>query len=80
MNKQYWLSYGGGVNSTALAILLCEGKLPQYEPFNIIFADTLTEKDSTYKYIELIFKPYLQWHGHELITVSADLGVLDYWQ
>ncbi len=31
----FWLSYGFGVNSTALAILLVSGKLPQYEPWRV---------------------------------------------
>lgn len=35
-----WLSYGGGVNSTAPAILLALGKLPQHREFRVVFADT----------------------------------------
>ena len=47
----YWLSYGGGINSTALAILLIENKLPQYVPFRVLFSDTGNEKDETYNFI-----------------------------
>jgi 3'-phosphoadenosine 5'-phosphosulfate sulfotransferase (PAPS reductase)/FAD synthetase len=73
-----WLSYGGGVNSTALAILLCEGKLPQYEPFGFIFADTKAEKDETYAYIEKQFVPYLARHEKSLTIVVGE-PVLDRW-
>lgn len=80
MSKTYWLSYGGGVNSTALAVLLCEGKLPQYEPFKLIFSDTGNEKDETYAYIRDVFEPYIAKHGHSLIRVRPALSVLEYWQ
>lgn len=76
----YWLSYGGGVNSTALAILLCEGKLPQYQPWRPIFADTMTEKDETYAYIDDVFIPYLQRFDVTLTIVQGKEGVLERWQ
>lgn len=60
----YWLSYGGGVNSTALAVLLCEGRLPELQPWRIVFADTLTERPETYNYIDRVFMPYLRRHRH----------------
>lgn len=64
----HWLSYGGGVNSTALAILLADGKLPQYMPWKSIFADTKAERPETYAYIER-FTKWLAERGIELITV-----------
>jgi hypothetical protein len=76
----YWLSYGGGVNSTALAVLLCEDKLPQYDPFRIIFADTLTERPETYRFIEQHFIPYLRQYGKELEIVRPKEGVLERWE
>jgi hypothetical protein len=76
----YWLSYGGGVNSTALAILLCEGALPELAPWRPIFADTGDEKDETYAYIEGVFRPYLARHGHELIVVRDKESVLGRWE
>lgn len=78
-----WLSYGAGVNSTALAILLCEMKLTNpdwYEPWEIIFADTGCEKQETYKYIENVFKSYLNKHNRELIIVKPTETVLERWQ
>ena len=76
----YWLSYGGGVNSTALAVLLIEGLLPKYEPFRIVFADTWTERDVTYQYITEVFMPYLARHGQLLEIVQPSEGVLRFWQ
>lgn len=80
MPTLHWLSYGGGVNSTALLILLAEGKLPQFEPWRAVFADTLTEKDATYAYIEKQIKPWLAARGRELETARASEGVLERWE
>jgi len=77
---QFWLSYGGGVNSTALAILLCEGKLPQYTPFRVVFSDTGDEKPQTYDYIREVFTPYLELHGITLETVKPSETVLGRWE
>lgn len=76
----YWLSYGGGVNSTALAILLAEGKLPQYEPWEAIFADTRDEKPETYEYVEKVFIPYLAERRKILHWVKGEEGVLQRWE
>lgn len=78
--SQYWLSYGGGVNSTALAVLLVQGKLPKYEPWRIVFADTKTEKDQTYAYIRDHFAPWLERHGKRLEVVYPQEGVLERWE
>jgi 3'-phosphoadenosine 5'-phosphosulfate sulfotransferase (PAPS reductase)/FAD synthetase len=76
----YWLSYGGGVNSTALAILLCEGALPEFTPWETIFADTGDEKDETYAYIEHQFKPYLARHNKALYVCRDRESVLERWE
>jgi 3'-phosphoadenosine 5'-phosphosulfate sulfotransferase (PAPS reductase)/FAD synthetase len=76
----YWLSYGGGVNSTALAILLCEGKLPALAPWEAIFADTGDEKDETYAFIDGQFKPYLAGHGKRLHVCRDKESVLERWE
>lgn len=80
MASSYWLSYGGGVNSTALAILLVTGKLPQYTPFRIVFADTGDEKDETYWYVREVFAPWLKTHGIVLEVVKPKETVLQRWQ
>jgi 3'-phosphoadenosine 5'-phosphosulfate sulfotransferase (PAPS reductase)/FAD synthetase len=76
----YWLSYGGGVNSTALAVLLCEGALPEFAPWEAIFADTGDEKDETYAYIEHQFRPYLARHGKGLHVCRDRESVLERWE
>lgn len=76
----YWLSYGGGVNSTALAILLADGSLPQYQPWRIVFADTLTERPETYQFINKHFIPWLKLHDKELEIVRPTEGVLERWE
>lgn len=79
-HPKFWLSYGGGVNSTALAVLLVTGSLPQYEPFGVIFADTGEEENHTYLYIKEHFEPWLRSHGHELVTVRPKETVLERWE
>ncbi len=76
----HWLSYGGGVNSTALAILLCEGAIPEFDPWEAIFADTGDEKDETYLYIDHQFSPYLARHGKELHVCRDRESVLERWE
>jgi 3'-phosphoadenosine 5'-phosphosulfate sulfotransferase (PAPS reductase)/FAD synthetase len=75
-----WLSYGGGVNSTALTILLCEGRLPAYLPFEAIFADTGDEKPETYAYIDQQFRPYLERRGKTLHVCRDKESVLERWE
>ncbi len=76
----YWLSYGGGVNSTALAVMLCDGTLPGFSPWEAIFADTGDEKDKTYVFIEKQFKPYLARHGKTLHVCRDGESVLERWE
>lgn len=76
----HWLSYGGGVNSTALAILLVRGKLPQYNPWRILFSDTGEEKPETYAYIRDHFTPWLESHGKTLEIVRPAESVLQRWE
>lgn len=76
----FWLSFGGGVNSTALAVLLATGKLPQYEPWRIVFADTGEEQDYTYEFIEKHFSPWLEAQGKKLEIVKGERTVLEHWE
>lgn len=52
------LSYGGGVDSTAIALLIIQGKLQR--PDYIVMVDTGYEKASTWKYINEVVQPKLQ--------------------
>lgn len=76
----YWLSYGGGVNSTALAILMIQGRFPQYDPWRIVFSDTGDEKPETYAYIRDHFAPWLARHGKQLEIVKPTETVLERWE
>jgi 3'-phosphoadenosine 5'-phosphosulfate sulfotransferase (PAPS reductase)/FAD synthetase len=56
-----FLSYGGGVNSTAVVLL--------DKPNHIIFADTGDEHPDTYRYIEEVTKPFVRGYGGSFVTV-----------
>jgi len=56
MNGKKLISWGGGVNSTAM--IISELKKEKYNPA-IVFADTGNERPETYAYIRL-FKKYLE--------------------
>lgn len=63
-------SYGAGLNSTAGLILLAkQGDMPDA----ILFADTGSEKDATYRYLEL-FREWCKTNGlPEIITVTYNV-------
>lgn len=50
-NGKYILSYGGGVDSTALLLLIMDKKMPLD---CVVFADTGNELPETYKYVNMI--------------------------
>jgi Phosphoadenosine phosphosulfate reductase family len=60
------LSYGGGVNSVALMILLVRERLPLDE---VVFADTGGEIPETYAYVDITRK-FLEPHGVPFTTVA----------
>lgn len=64
------LSYGGGVNSTALYFVLKQKGLPIDE---IIFADTGNEYPETYITIEK-FKKVVEQNGDRFITVKSEIA------
>ncbi len=77
----HWLSYGGGVNSTALAILLQQGKVPGVgDDWTAIFADTGDEQPETYRFMEEWMIPWFLEIGKPLVIVKAAETVLGRWQ
>jgi len=64
MNKPVVLSYGGGVNSTAILALYKLGKLPR--PDYIVFSDTGAEMPYTYQYID-----YMERHGFHITYLTG---------
>jgi len=67
--EKYMLSYGGGVNSTAILALIKQGKL-SYPNLKIVFADTGCEKPSTYCYLRGMQKQF------NIEVVKSHLGNL----
>ena len=61
--KKY-LSFGGGVNSVAMMLLMID----QREDFEAIFVDHGTDWPETYEYLE-VFQSWLENNGHQKITV-----------
>lgn len=66
-NAKYVVSYGGGVNSTALIVFLVKNQFPlDY----VVFSDTGDEMPETYEYLEVIRK-YLARRKIPLETVRV---------
>lgn len=69
---KYILSYGAGVNSTALMIFLIRNKYPLD---GIVFADTGNELPETYEYLN-IARSYLKKHNIPFVIVKSKSGSL----
>lgn len=63
-----FLSYGGGTQSAALALMSAAGELPKLDA--VIMADTQGELPETYEYAEYV-KPILERAGIPFIVVTA---------
>src|SRR5947208_2916595 len=72
MSLKHILSYGGGINTTALMILLIKRRMPLDEA---VFADTGAELPETYRNIRLA-KRYLGKRGIPLRVVKSKNGTL----
>lgn len=72
----HWLSYGVGVNSTALLVALITRQL-DVGPWRTVFADTQDEKPETYEYLYQAAMPYARKHGVTIEVVRACEGVLE---
>ncbi len=55
------LSFGAGVQTTAMLVLVAEGRMPR--PDAIAFADTGSEKPETYVYLRDVLLPYAESNG-----------------
>jgi 3'-phosphoadenosine 5'-phosphosulfate sulfotransferase (PAPS reductase)/FAD synthetase len=66
MQEKYIFSFGGGVNSAALMVMLTQQKLPLDE---VVFADTGVEVPETYAFLE-VARSYLERQGVPLKTVK----------
>lgn len=75
MNKLQLLSYGGGVQSVAMVLLVAAGKLPR--PDAIVMADTGREKTSTWEYLEQHIQPMLADKGMKIEIAPHTLATVD---
>jgi len=66
----YVLSYGGGVNTTALMIYLIKKEMPLDM---VVFADLGSELPETYEHLE-IAKDYLEKHGIPFKVIKVDVA------
>lgn len=71
---QVW-SYGGGVQSVAIAVLVAEGKLPR--PDVALMADTGREMAHSWAYYEARVRPLLAPLGLDVELVAHDYATVD---
>jgi len=74
-----WLSYGAGVNSTAILVLLTQGKVPNVGKWRVLFADTQDEKEETYEYLYTKAMPFARKHGATIEVCRPYEGVIERW-
>jgi 3'-phosphoadenosine 5'-phosphosulfate sulfotransferase (PAPS reductase)/FAD synthetase len=74
-----YLNYGGGVNSTAMSILvLTDDRWAEYrEDLRFVFCDTKAELPETLCYVQYFSKWLSDNHGHT-VEVLASSGLLEY--
>ena len=64
------LSFGAGVQTTALLVLIAQGTYPR--PDIILFADTGNEHQNTYDYMAEVSVPYARAHSLEITVLGSD--------
>ena len=69
------LSYGGGRQTVAMAILIKRGVLPR--PDRVVIADTGREARSTWAYLDAYTRPLLATVGLDVEIASHDLATVD---
>lgn len=68
-------SYGGGVQSCAIAVLIAQGLLPK--PELVVMADTSREATETWEYTETHIGPLFDRLGMELNIIPHTLATVD---
>lgn len=64
------LSFGAGVQTTALLVLIANGEWPR--PDAILFADTGNEKPATYDYLARQIAPFAAYHGLDIKVLGTE--------
>ena len=75
MNRIQILSYGGGVQTVAMVVLVLRGLIAR--PDHIVIADTSREKSSTWDYLDEIVQPALEAEGMRVEIAAHDLATVD---
>lgn len=75
MSKPEIWSYGGGVQSVAILVLILQGKLPK--PELIVMADTGRERQAVWDYLEEIARPAMNANGMDLEVVPHSYSNVD---
>jgi 3'-phosphoadenosine 5'-phosphosulfate sulfotransferase (PAPS reductase)/FAD synthetase len=70
-----WCSYGGGVQTFAMLLLIKEGRIQA--PDGFIHADTGAEMPRTLEHIETVVKPLCEEMGIPFVTVMKDNGIYE---
>jgi hypothetical protein len=60
------ISFGGGVNSVALTIMLYK----RGEIYPLVFADTMAEHPETYCYMDYFEREFLSKHGQKIVRIN----------
>jgi hypothetical protein len=69
------LSYGGGLQTVGMVLLVGRGVLPR--PDRIVMADTGREVRSTFDYLDRYVRPYLAEHGLAVEVASHQRATVD---
>ena len=75
MAKKIVFSFGGGLNSAAIMILIKRGLIPR--PDYIVIADTAREAQATWDYIDNVANPYLAQIGLSVEIAPHSLATVD---
>jgi hypothetical protein len=75
VNRKVVWSYGGGVQSIAILVLIAQGKLPK--PELAIMANTGRERSSTWRYLERYARPLMDEIGLPLVMAGRNLATVD---
>lgn len=68
-------SYGGGVQTAGIAVLVVEGILPR--PDYILMADTSRETKTTFQYLDEVIRPYLKRVDLDVTIVGHEFSNVD---
>jgi len=75
LNRTLVWSYGGGVQSVAIGVLVARGKLPR--PDLVVMADTSREGTATWEYLHGTMQPYLDQVGLTVEIAPHSLACSD---